>query len=190
MNWASLLEAARRIRHEVPTAHFLVAAYSDSHASLVRQSLPPGERSFTVLHAETPEAIAACDLSLAVSGSVSLELLNALKPSMILYRITRLQYILKSIFMKVRYMSLVNLLGNDEIYPEYLSIGCPGSEMAERALRWIRTPRELEPMRDRLRALRDRLAVPGACAKAAQFILETSRKLPVSSVAISSGSRS
>jgi lipid-A-disaccharide synthase len=190
MNWPSLLRAARTILHRQPNARILVAAYSSTHAETIRQTLSPLETNIEVLCRETPEAIEAADCTIAVSGSVSLELLNALKPSMITYRINYVQHVLKSLFMKVRYMSLVNLLAQEEIFPEYLSIQCRSQEMACKALHWLNEPMELTRIRSKLRALRDRLALPGACAKAAQFIRETCQKLESRSKAISIGTPS
>ncbi|MCX7699691.1 MAG: hypothetical protein N2039_02315, partial [Gemmataceae bacterium] len=124
---------------------------------------------------ETPEAFHAADVALAVSGSVSLELLNATTPAVVTYRIHRFQWVLKAMFMKSKYMSLVNILADEELFPEFLSCGCRGREMGEAVLRWLNLPEERERLRRRLADLRQQLAVPGACRRAAQYILETCR---------------
>lgn len=175
MNWPSLQAAAEYISRQRPEVRFLVAAYNETHADMIRRALADSPRPIEVLCRETPEAIHAADVALAVSGSVSLELLNATTPAVVTYRIHRFQWVLKAMFMKSKYMSLVNILADEELFPEFLSCGCRGREMGEAVLRWLNLPEERERLRRRLADLRQQLAVPGACRRAAQYILETCR---------------
>ena len=67
---------------------------------------------------KTPELMQLADCCMAVSGSVSLELLYHTKPTVILYWISRWPIFVQRFFRKVKYITLVNLLSTDELYPE------------------------------------------------------------------------
>ncbi len=60
------------------------------------------------------------DIALCPSGTVSLE--NALMgiPMVVMYKLSWLNYLLARLIVKVKYITLVNILGNKEIVPEYI----------------------------------------------------------------------
>ena len=62
--------------------------------------------------------IHAADCAMAVSGSVSLELLYHTTPTVILYYISPLAFFVQRFFRKVRYITLVNLLTTDDLFPK------------------------------------------------------------------------
>jgi lipid-A-disaccharide synthase len=109
---------------------------------------------------------------LAVSGSVGLELLYQAKPAVIVYRIRRLDLFVCRFFKTSPYISLVNLLAGREFYPEYLTDHCEAEAMSGHVLRWLNDQAAYEEMREQLLALRAQVAEPGACARAAQCILQ------------------
>jgi lipid-A-disaccharide synthase len=72
--------------------------------------------------------------------------------------------------MKAPYVSLVNLLAGAEIFPDFLTRRCPAQAMADRILTWLDDPAELAQTRRRLQDLKDKVAIPGACERAAEYI--------------------
>ena len=113
----------------------------------------------------TAELIAASECTMAVSGSVSLELLYHAKPSVILYYISRLAFFVQSFFRKVRYITLVNLLVTDDLFPkrvatydpqrpgrrervlmpEYLTCEDKSPQVAEHVIEWLTDPAKRRP---------------------------------------------
>ncbi|HEY1187714.1 MAG TPA: hypothetical protein VGE74_08655, partial [Gemmata sp.] len=71
----------------------------------------------------------------------------------------------------VKYMSLVNLLLNEPLFPEFPISADRSAEMAGHVLGWLNDPARRHEVVNRLIALRDRAAVPGACDRAAAFLL-------------------
>ena len=70
---------------------------------------------------KTPELIRSARLAWAVSGSVGLELMVEALPSVVLYKVRRIDLWVARWFIKAKYISLVNLLAGDEVFPEYLT---------------------------------------------------------------------
>src|SRR5262249_8871105 len=75
-------------------------------------------------------------------------------------------------FKTSEYISLVNLLAGEELYPEYLTDRCEAAAIGEHILRWLNDPAAYDAVCARLTALRGRVAEPGACERAARYILE------------------
>ena len=121
---------------------------------------------------KTPEIIEASKACIAVSGSVSLELLYRAKPTVIVYRLSKLMGAFLTPLVKTKYITLVNLLADKMLYPEFPCITCQAPAVSTEMLRWLSDDAAYAELCAELRALRNRCAMPGACERAAQRIME------------------
>jgi lipid-A-disaccharide synthase len=171
-NLPMILKAAARIHVARPETRFLVACYKEAHAKAVAGVLREPSFPVEVCTGRTPEIIALAHACIAVSGSVGLELLYHNKPSVVVYRIGRLDLRLGRLFMTSPYISLVNLLAEKELYPEFLTDHCEAEAIAEKILTWLNDLTAYAVVCDELAALRRRVAAPGACERTARYILD------------------
>lgn len=173
---ATLVRAALAIRQARPDARFLVACFKEAHRGYVEAYLRQHRTTCLEPHVgRTPEIIHLAQACLAVSGSVGLELLYHGKPSVVVYRCGWLGLQLARRLMTTRFISLVNLLADEELFPEYLTDRCPAAALSRHILHWLNDPAAAAALRDRLAALRERVAEPGACDRAARYILARQR---------------
>jgi lipid-A-disaccharide synthase len=191
-NLPQLLSAAAIVRREVRGVRVAVAAYNDRQSELARQFVATGPVPAEVFVRRTPELIAAAECCLACSGSVSLELLYHAKPSAILYRVPWWTWSVVRRLVHVRYITLVNLLASDQplctsgsaepyepgaaghehvLFPEYPTWRDRSTDIAAHAITWLTDEGARQSLVDRLIALRERLGVGGASARAAEYIL-------------------
>jgi lipid-A-disaccharide synthase len=171
-NLATVLGAAERIHRARPETRFLVACFKEEHARLVAACLTEHSRGFIEVHtARTAEILQLAHSCVAVSGSVGLELLYRGKPAVVVYRVPALLLRLIWVFKKSPYISLVNLLAEKELFPEYLSDRCEAEVAAEHILHWLRDDDKYRGVCRQLGCLRDSVAQPGACRRAAELIL-------------------
>lgn len=184
-----LLKAAARIRQAVPQVRFAIASFKPHQAALAQRALAAAGVDAEVYLRRTPELIHAARCCLAVSGSVSLELLYHQKPTAILYWIPRHAHWLQGWFRHIPYITLVNLLdvGNPfdrtaqaswpapespaTLFPEYLTYRDPSAELAQHAVTWLTDEAAYAERVARLAALRDRIGHGGASARGAEYIL-------------------
>lgn len=189
-NFSYFLKAAKLVRQRVPNARFAVASFKESQAELVREQLRGVELPIEVHVGRTAELIAASECTMAVSGSVSLELLYHTKPSVILYYISPLAYFLQMFFRKVRYITLVNLLVTDDLFPkkvavydpndpvdakvlmpEYLTCEDKSEQVAEHVVEWLTQPAKRAERIAQLAELKERVGYGGASKRAADYML-------------------
>jgi lipid-A-disaccharide synthase len=131
--------------------------------------------------------------AIAVSGSVSLELLAARVPTVIVYRIGGFAHVVQSWFRHARSITLVNLLAAREpigptrpewwpprevvpadpeaIFPEYLAVQDPAAHVAGHVVEWLTQPKAREAVVTRLDAVADRVANGGSAERAAAAVL-------------------
>jgi lipid-A-disaccharide synthase len=171
-NGPSLVRAAELIHRQRPDVRFLVACLKDEHRLKMEAEVAGKNLPIAVHVGKTPEIIELAHSTISVSGSVGLELLYRMKPSVVTYRVDNIGMLLAWTFKEAKYISLVNLLLGRELFPEFLSSRCEAETMAGHLLRWLNGPPEYQAVCSELRSLRDRVAEPGACERAAQHVLE------------------
>ena len=173
-NLESMIRAAELILAKRPGVRFLVASFKPNQRAMVDAHLAkhPGLPIETYL-GRTPEIMELCKVCLAVSGSVSLELLYRKKPTVIIYRVSRVLMAGSKYVVKVPYICLVNLLAKREVFPEFLSFHCPATAISERLLHWLESQSDHAETVDQLNGLCRQVAVPGACDRAADYLLAT-----------------
>ncbi|OWK43860.1 lipid-A-disaccharide synthase [Fimbriiglobus ruber] len=170
-NFPLMLAAAARIREAVPGTLFLIAGYNERLAKTIRQHLAGSGITAELYVGRTPEVIEAADACIAVSGSVGFELMYRLKPTVVVYKISDFARFVSKQFIVCKYISLVNLVADEEVYPEFLTTKDSSPEIAAHIVGWLTKPESRERLVERLHALRTTVAVPGACERAADFIL-------------------
>lgn len=123
-NLESLLATIGKVLNKASDVKPVFAAFRDSHAEYIRNELKKRGLNYPVYVGKTPELLRAAYCCLGVSGSVSIELLSLCKPTVIIYRISKLEFFVLRFLKRVKYMTLTNLLyvhgleGETPFYPE------------------------------------------------------------------------
>jgi lipid-A-disaccharide synthase len=191
-NLPQLLKAAQHVSREVAGVRFAVASYNERQAVFARRFVQRSGVDAEVIVGHTPELILSAETCLACSGSVSLELLYHTRPSVILYKTPWWTYAVMRRFVKVRYITLVNLLTVDQIeadreHPDFYEPGARGHEhvlfpeyptwrdrsrdVAAHAIEWLTNEKARQKVIAGLADLKERMCQSGASATAAEYIL-------------------
>jgi lipid-A-disaccharide synthase len=172
-NLPIMLKAASKLANDSPEVRFAVACLHSKHRDLAVEILEQSGLAVDVeIHAgRTPELIRVADVAWAVSGSVGLELMVEALPTVVLYKIKAFDLWVAKHFIKSKYISLVNLLADAEVMPEYLTPIDVSDELAAWASKWLGDPLERRKASTTLAELRDRVAIPGASDRAAERIV-------------------
>jgi lipid-A-disaccharide synthase len=192
------LQAAAAVQRDVPPARFAIASFNERQADLARRLVAATNVPAEIHVARTPELIQMATCCWACSGSVSLELLYHEKPSAILYWVRPLQYFLVRHFLiRVRYITLVNLLAADDPFrgpirpfdpqapgadavpfPEYPTCEDKSAMLARHAVEWLTDATARRRKQQQLAVLKARYAQPGASERAAVYIWENLMRSP------------
>jgi lipid-A-disaccharide synthase len=79
------------------------------------------------------DALAYCDIAIAASGSVTLEAAILRTPTIVIYKISALSYVLAKILVKINFISLPNIIAGKAVFPEFIQDVDP-EKIAEKAL--------------------------------------------------------
>lgn len=171
-NFPLMLATAQKIHASRPDARFLVASFNERQRDAARALVGETKLPIEFHVRKTTEIIEACDVCLAVSGSVGLEMMYRGKPSAIVYKYSRFARMVSKQLITCKYISLVNLLADEEIFPEFLTYRDCSTAMANQLLSWLNDPAAYAATKAKLNELKSRVAVPGACERAAEFVLD------------------
>jgi lipid-A-disaccharide synthase len=123
--------ALRLIRQKHPDLRVVIPV-ADATADLVAQDTRDWPFPVTyALPAERFDAFAASNVAMAKSGTVTLELALAEVPMVIAYRVNpATAFLVRRMGVSVKYASLVNLLADREVIPEFLQENCTPENLA------------------------------------------------------------
>jgi lipid-A-disaccharide synthase len=197
-NLKSLLLAAKKIEQKIPRINLVVAALHERHAKYINELIkgsPVGNypNQFAVEAGKTSELIPQATVAVCVSGSVSLELLAARVPTVMVFSLSGLAYMVQSWMRHCRSFTLVNLLAMSDpigpvnpvfwpprqppspdpkmLYPEYLTVADPSSALADHVVEWLTNPKVYKETVTALEKLARKVAQPGSASRAAEVIL-------------------
>ncbi len=91
------------------------------------------------------------------SGTVSLEVCNAKIPSIILYKMNFINFLIIKILVKVKYANIINIVANEEIIPELLQSKCNSKNIYKVVCKYLESPSITKEQIDRTQIILDKL---------------------------------
>lgn len=171
-NFPQMLRSMKLIHANRPDVRFVVASFKENQR-VAAEEMAKGQGLPIEFHVgRTPEIIELAHATLSVSGSVSLELMYRLKPTVIVYKVGLIFRMLVELLMRVEYITLVNLLAKRELFPEFYFVRDDSQKVAGQILEWLNDPKVYSERVEELRRLRSEVAKPGACERAADFLVK------------------
>lgn len=114
----SAIDVITKLSSTYDDYHFLVAGVDNIHAAIYE----PLKRldNVTLLYEKTYEVLRASEVAIVTSGTASLEaaLLNV--PQVVVYKTSTLSFVIARLLIKVRFISLVNLIAGRKVVKELI----------------------------------------------------------------------
>ncbi len=102
-----------------------------------------------LVNGHSHEAMAAADIVLLASGTVTLEALLLKKPMVVAYKMAPLTFRILSWLVKTPWISLPNLLAQEMLVPELLQDKATPEALSEAVLNYFENPEQAQQLRDR-----------------------------------------
>ncbi|MBO6783163.1 MAG: lipid-A-disaccharide synthase [Alphaproteobacteria bacterium] len=134
-------EVVTTLLAEHPDLRIVIPAAPNVRADIDRFAARLGDAVLVVDGTtERYDAFAASDLALAASGTVTLELAYAGVPTVVMYRVGRLTGEIARRMIRVRYASIVNIVAEREVFPEFLQSRCEPGPISSAVLALLSQP--------------------------------------------------
>ena len=128
-----------------------------------------------VTEGATHDVIAAADLLLAASGTVTLEAALLGTPMIVCYRVSPTAELMGRLLLRIPWVSLANITLGRAVVPELLQGDATGPVIGREAVRLLDDPDALAAQRGAFKELAGRFGEPGVGLRAAHAVLAVSR---------------
>lgn len=171
----ALLDAAARLRHKFALQLLLVTPGGFRPRTAFEKFWERiSSLSIQIVEGESWDCLAHSNLALAASGTVTVEAAVLGTPMVTFYKVTQLSWWAGRRLVKVPYLSMVNLIANRKIVPEFIQDEMTGDNIADAAAKLLTDPSAAAAMRQELAEVRAALKVPGdPLERAARLVVET-----------------
>lgn len=132
----------------------------------------PDKRNIRIIYDETSDGIHVADTALAASGTVTLETAFLGTPSVIIYKISILTYLIIKWLIKLPYIGLVNIVRGKKIIPEYIQFSIRINQISDEILRMLEDTRYVATIKEELKEVKKILGKKGASKNAAEIIVK------------------
>ena len=165
-----LVDASRMIHERLPDAQFVLARAPHLSDELFANLNARGPAIAMIADA-TDDVLAAADVALVASGTVTVQAALRECPMVVVYRLSPLTYRLGRPFVRVDTFAMANLVAGRQVVPELMQDDFTPDAVARQALPLLQDRATAEAMRAELRAVRAKLGTPGASRRAAEAVL-------------------
>jgi len=119
-----------------------------------------------------PEALLRADLALASTGTVTMECAFFGVPAVTLYKTSWATYELGKRIVKVKSLTMPNLLADEEVFPEFIQNAATAENLSRAALELLRNEAHRRLIKSKLAQIVASLGGPGASQRAAKAIAQ------------------
>ena len=155
-----LVEAARKLKSNDPSLNIVFMPASNVASQFVEAF--PGLSDWAIVSSDPGvryDAMAAADLALACSGTVTTELAMQDTPMIVAYKTGWITWTLaRGLLYSKRHITLLNIVSDDqEIVPEFVQTRQKAHDIAAKAQDWLDNPNELAAQLNRQRKALERM---------------------------------
>lgn len=160
-----MLEAAKKYREDY---QIIIAGAPTRDEAFYRQF-----SSDTIISLnETYALLSNADYALVTSGTATLETALFGVPEVVCYKGSRISYLIARSLIKIKYISLVNLIMDEEVVKELIQDECNAKNIRQELDRLMSDDMN-NTMKEQFNDLRNKLGEGGASAKVARSLLKT-----------------
>ena len=155
--------------HHFPEYRFLIAAAPSQDISYYRQFLTGNQ--IEVVSGRTYDVLREAKAALVTSGTATLETALFNVPEVVCYKGNKLSYLIARSLVKIKFISLVNLIMDREIVRELIQVELNTTNLVKELKEILSSDGQLR-MKEHFLQLRLKLGGSGASSKAAQLIVD------------------
>jgi len=168
--WLPMQRIGQRIKNHYPAARFIATASNDTNFNTLDRLADP-TLGIELRQSSIEVVTRHADLTLVASGTATLEVAAQNCPMIVLYHVPQLQWLLLGRWLlKTDYVSLVNILANRPLVPEFVPFNRRIDTVARKALELLADPDARQDIRLQLRQLLQPIIKPGAAQNTANLI--------------------
>ena len=167
-----IAETAKRIAQSKPV-EFIAISPDEKMATDVRAALQGLGQSCRVQVGGIADALRTADLAISKTGTVLMECALFGVPAVAFYKTSWPTYLIAKQVVKVKWISMPNILADEELFPEFVQDAATPENLSAAALDLLDNATHREAVQARLKQIVATLGEAGAAQRAARLITAT-----------------
>ncbi len=171
-----MLDALKLIEEKFGKVNPMLGLSSSKFKTKIEKMVAKQKVNLSIIEEGTYDMLAACDVSIAASGTILLEAAVVETPIIMMYKLSSLTYFIGKHILKVDkklpYYSMPNILANEKIIPEYVMADATAENIAAEVVSLLKDKSKLENMKHSLKQVAALLGEPGVVARVARGIID------------------
>jgi lipid-A-disaccharide synthase len=163
-----ILPAMAAVSMEFKDYQFVIAAHENFPEPVYRRIT--GRSDIKIVYGKTLELLRIADAALVASGTATLEAALLGTPQVVCYKTAPISYLIARILIRIRYISLVNLILDRQCVEELIQGKCTPGTMAVSLNRLLTDPDARNRMSESYRQLDERIGDQHASSAAAAIV--------------------
>jgi lipid-A-disaccharide synthase len=165
-----MAETCRRLNQRIPGLTFLLARAPNLKPEQLQRNLGAAGGLIKIIDGRACDVMAAADLCLAGSGTVTLEAAVMGTPMVVVGAVSRLTYALAKPFVDAPYIGLPNVIAGREVVPELVQRDATPERLTAAAADLLEHPEKAARIREDLAQVKAALGEGGASRRAAEAV--------------------
>lgn len=167
----TMLKAAAILKAKFSDIQYVLPIAPTLSQELIRDHADAAEVPIRLVDGRVYDVLRASDAAIVTSGTATLETGLMAVPMVIVYRLSRLSYIIGRMLVDVSHIGLVNIVAGKTVVPELVQDDANPEKIAEELAKILNDKGYSQQMRAELVGLRKNLGQAGASSRVASFLL-------------------
>jgi lipid-A-disaccharide synthase len=167
-----MLAAMERVAENVPGCQFFLPVASTISREILQNIIGGHKINVRLTAGNTYDLMSIADAAVAASGTATLEAAIMGLPTIIVYKMAPVTYLLGKMLVKIPNIGLPNIVAGRRIVPELVQADASAANIARETLAILTDPAVRAQVAADLAAVRERLGESGAVGRVAEVILE------------------
>lgn len=167
-----ILGAAKLLLEQFPDLQFVLPVAPTLDRDFIEAYSERNEVPVRIVDGRVYDALRASNAAIVASGTATLETGLMTVPMVIVYRVSRLSYLIGRLLVDAEDVGLVNIVAGKRIVPEFIQDDVTPQNIADAASRMLGDPAYADQVRAGLAGVRKQLGDAGASVRAAAVVME------------------
>jgi len=167
-----MLEAARKLVTMFEDLQFVLPVAPTLDRDFIRHHVDRSGVAVKIVDGMVYDALKASDAAIVTSGTATLETGLMGVPMVIVYRMSRLSYLIGTLIINVGHIGLVNIIAGKRLVPELIQQDATAQNITDAISKMLSDPAYYKTITDGLATVRVKMGEAGASARAAAVVLE------------------
>jgi len=167
-----MLGAVELLEAKFSDLQFALLAASTLDSEEVQNLVAKSKLKVNIFSDHHYDLLSASELAVITSGTATLEAALLNTSMVVIYKVSLITYLIARMLIKVKHISLANLLAGKAVVPELIQTEANSKRIAEEAEKMLNSGETIGRMKLALNQIREKLGEPGASARVADIVLK------------------